>query len=124
MSYLGEIMREIEKITSKYSQSKDAAAFTAWIASCLTQVEETAKMCSFENRLVTYLTGPEIFNVLVIGMDGRPKSEKTIRLQPYITKNYSCDTLKELHGVITCTAYELCNIVQEIETEITKTRSY
>jgi hypothetical protein len=124
MSYLGEIMRELEKITSKYSQSKDAAAFTAWIASCLTQVEETAMMCSFENRLVTYLTGPEIFNVLVIGIDGRPKSERTIQLQPYITKNYSCNSLKELHGVITCTAYELCNIVQEIENEITKTRSY
>lgn len=124
MSYLGEIIGELEKISAKYKQNKDAAAFTSWIASCLTQVEETTKMCSYENRLITYLTGPEIFNVLVIGVDGSPKSERTIRLQPYITKNYSCDTLKELHGVITCTAYELCNIVQEIESEITKTRSY
>ena len=93
-----------------------------WIASCLTQVDQSVQVTSYEDRLITYLTGPEVFNVLMIGLDGHPRSEKTIRVRPYITKNYSCESLHELHHVIRCTKYELWNIVQDVERDITKIR--
>ena len=86
----------------------------------LTQYQVSKRVASFDNKLITYLSGPEVFNVMMIGHDGRPRSEKTVLVGPYISKNYSFDTLKELHSVINCTAYELWHIVRDVEKDITK----
>jgi hypothetical protein len=117
-----EAVESFESIADKYMHLNASKDLLEWIAACLTDTSESVKVTSYQDRLITYLTGPEIFNVLMIGLDGRPKSEKTIRLRPYITKNYSCDSLHELHHIIRCTKYELWNIVQDVEKDISKVR--
>jgi len=118
-----EAVESFESIADKYMHLDASKELLEWIASCLTQLDESVRMTSYQDRLITYLTGPEIFNVLMIGLDGQPRSEKTIRVRPYITKNYSCESLHELHHVIRCTKYELWNIVQDVEKDITKMKA-
>jgi len=118
-----EAVESFESIADKYMHLDASKELLEWIASCLTQLDESVKMTSYQDRLITYLTGPEIFNVLMIGLDGQPRSEKTIRVRPYITKNYSCESLHELHHVIRCTKYELWNIVQDVEKDIIKMKA-
>ncbi len=122
MNSVREAVESFEKIAEQYVYINASKELLDWIAGCLTNFDESVKVTSYQNRLITYLTGPEIFNVLMIGCDGHPQAEKTIRIKPYIIKNYSCETLYELHHVIRCTKYELWNIVQDVEKDITKTR--
>ena len=123
MKSIREAVESFESIADKYMHLDASKELLEWIASCLTQLDESVRMTSYQDRLITYLTGPEIFNVLMIGLDGQPRSEKTIRVRPYITKNYSCESLHELHHVIRCTKYELWNIVQDVEKDITKMKA-
>jgi hypothetical protein len=122
MNFVREAVESFESIADKYMHLDASKELLEWIALCLTQVDQSVRVTSYEDRLITYLTGPEIFNVLMIGLDGQPRSEKTIRVRPYITKNYSCESLQELHHVIRCTKYELWNIAQDVERDITKIR--
>ena len=123
MNSVREAVESFENIAEQYMHLNASKELLDWIAGCLTDLDESVKVTSYQDRLITYLTGPEIFNVLMIGLDGHPRSEKTIRIQPYITKNYSCDSLHELHHVIRCTKYELWNIVQDVEKDITKMKA-
>ena len=122
MNFVREAVESFESIADKYMHLDASKELLEWIALCLTQVDQSVRVTSYEDRLITYLTGPEVFNVLMIGLDGHPRSEKTIRVRPYITKNYSCESLQELQHVIRCTKYELWNIVQDVERDITKIR--
>lgn len=123
MNSIREAVESFESIADKYMHLDASKELLEWIALCLTQLDESVRMTSYKDRLITYLTGPEIFNVLMIGLDGQPRSEKTICIRPYITKNYSCESLHELHHVIRCTKYELWSIVQDVEKDITKMKA-
>ena len=122
MNFIRETVQSFENIADQYVYLNATQELLEWIASCLTDLNESVKVTSYQDRLITYLTGPEIFNVLMIGHDGHPRSEKTICMRPYIMKNYSYETLHELHDVIKCTKYELWNIVLDVEKDITKTK--
>ncbi len=122
MYFLKDTIKSLEDLAAKYARDLCKEELLHWIASCLTQYQEVKRVAAFDNKLITYLSGPEVFNVMMIGHDGRPRSEKTVCVGPYISKNYSFNTLKELHSVINCTAYELWHIVRDVEQDITKTK--
>lgn len=120
MYFLKDTIESLDTLAARYVRDLGRDELLHWIASCLTQYQESKRVAAFDNKLITYLSGPEVFNVMMIGHDGRPRSEKTVLVGPYISKNYSFDTLKELHSVINCTAYELWHIVRDVEKDITK----
>ena len=74
MNSVREAVETFESIADKYMHLNASKELLDWIASCLTQLDESVRVTSYQDRLITYLTGPEIFNVLMIGLDGRPRS--------------------------------------------------
>ena len=65
MNFVREAVESFESIADKYMHLDASKELLEWIASCLTQVDQSVRVTSYEDRLITYLTGPEVFNCLL-----------------------------------------------------------
>ena len=68
MNSVREAVESFESIAEQYMHLNASKELLDWIAGCLTDLDESVKVTSYQDRLITYLTGPEIFNVLMISM--------------------------------------------------------
>ena len=65
MNSVREAVESFENIAEQYMHLNASKELLDWIAGCLTDLDESVKVTSYQDRLITYLTGPEIFNVSV-----------------------------------------------------------
>jgi hypothetical protein len=118
MSTVKEDLSIIQSITNKYLDNRHSDDLRKWIACCFAEATRPSRSFRYRDKLITYLSEPELFNVLVIGPDGHPRHEKTVLMSTYLEKNFAILTLKELQEIIVCSLYDLWQTVCEIEKEI------